>query len=428
MKNTKKTTIAVIGLGYVGLPLALLCRKRKYNVIGIVKNLQKAELINKSISPIKDSILQKQILKYPIYATRDFKKISNVDIIIICVPTPVFKDYTPDYRPLISASKEIGKILRKKQLIIIESTINPGTTDAIIIPELEAQSGLKAGKDFFISHCPERINPGDKKWTLENIPRVVGSYEKLGLKKTIAFYQSILKAEIKQMQSIKEAEAVKVVENSFRDINIAFVNELAMSFAQLDIDIVNVINGAATKPFSFLAHYPGCGVGGHCIPVDPYYLIEYAKKSGFHHEFLLSARKINNNMPDYTVDLLLKKLAKIKKKRDRAVVAILGVAYKKNIDDYRESPALKIIARLKKQNIDVVIYDPYIPAKSTVKNLNEALNNIDAVIIATDHDSFAKLKPKNFIDKEIKLIIDGRNCLNKEAFQNAGLSYHGIGR
>lgn len=287
---------------------------------------------------------------------------------------------------------------------------------------------MRAGVDFHIAHCPERINPGDKKWSVENIPRVVGSFDEVGLQKAIEFYQSIISAEIKPMASLKEAEAVKIVENAFRDINIAFVNELAMSFSRLSIDVVNVINGAATKPFAFMAHYPGAGVGGHCIPVDPYYLIDYAKQNGFNHEFLSLARRINNGMPKFTVELAVKGLEGAGIKIKDAKVAVLGLAYKPEIGDCRESPSFEIIKELEEHGVGVVSYDPFVLDKSTVKTLDEAVKNADAVILATCHNVFKELEPDYFISNGVKVIVDGRNCLPKEKFIEAGIIYKGVGR
>jgi UDP-N-acetyl-D-glucosamine dehydrogenase len=274
-------TIVVIGLGYVGLPLALLADRKGYKVIGIDVISEKVELLNRRTVPFADQEIAEQLKNSSLEATTDFSRIKDVSIIIICVPTPIYENNMPNFEPVENACRSIAPFLQKEQLVVLESTVNPGFCENIVLPILEKESGLKCGKDFYLAHCPERINPGDKKWNIENINRVVGGFDETGLQKAIEFYKSIISAEIKPMASLKEAEAVKIVENAFRDINIAFVNELAMSFSRLNIDVVNVINGAATKPFSFMPHYPGCGVGGHCIPVDPYYLIEYAKKNGF---------------------------------------------------------------------------------------------------------------------------------------------------
>lgn len=427
-KVFKKKTIVIVGLGYVGLPLALLAQRKGYDVVGIVKNPKKAELINKKNCPFKDEKLSKQLRKFPILATTDFSVIKKSKIIVICVPTPIDVNHKPDFEPLISSCKNIGKFLQNGSLVILESTVNPGTTHDIVISLLEKQSNLIAGKDFSIAYCPERINPGDSSWNVENIPRVVGSLDNKGLDKTLKFYRSILSGNVKPMHSMEEAEAVKIVENCFRDINIAFVNELAMSFDLLGIDIMNVIEGASTKPFSFLPHFPGCGVGGHCISVDPYYMIEYASRNGFTHNFLSLARKINNSMPAYTVGLLLRGLEQKGKKVINSTVALLGIAYKKNIGDYRESPSFEILKLLKEKGMKVKVYDPHVMSKSNTTSLNDVLDRVDAVILATDHAEFLTLDPEKLQKKNIEIIIDGRNCLNKDEFIEAGIYYKGIGR
>ncbi len=426
----KKKTIAVIGLGYVGLPLALLAERKGYAVIGVDANAEKVSAINKKITPFEDVELQRALLAARSFrATSDYEPIRKAEIVIICVPTPVDVHKLPDYRPVESACKEISTRLEPGQLIILESTVNPGVCEEMVIPLLEKGSGLKVGEDFFVAHCPERINPGDKQWHVENIPRVVGGYDQVSLDRALVFYRSILSGSVQAMGSLKEAEAVKIVENSFRNINIAFVNELARSFAKLGIDVVNVINGAATKPFAFLPHYPSCGIGGHCIPVDPYYLIAYAKKhNGFEHKFLSLACEVNERMPEYTVDLLEAGLRQKGISLLGAPIAVLGLAYKADIDDCRESPSFEIIAELKKRGAKVTAYDPYIPKRSDVKTLEEAITNKAAVVVAVNHSQFKTLSPYTFKKSGIKVVVDGKNCLSKESFMQAGILYQGIGR
>jgi nucleotide sugar dehydrogenase len=420
--------IAIIGLGYVGLPLALLADRKGYTVTGIVRNPHTVEQLNNRIPTFKDEGVEKYLPTSNLIATNDFSKIIGTDIIIVCVPTPIDDNHMPDYGPVVSACESIGKHLEKGQLVILESTVNPGVSEDIMVPILEEASGLKCGIDFFLSHCPERINPGDPKWNVENINRVVGGFDDESLERAAKFYRSILTGSVKEMGSLKEAEACKVVENSFRDINIAFVNELALSFSKLGIDVVNVIDGAATKPFAFMAHYPGCGVGGHCIPVDPYYLIEYAKKNGFHHDFLSLARRINNQMPHKTVELMISGLNSIEKSVKGSQIAFLGLSYKGNIDDDRESPAYEMLDELKKKGAILRIFDPYLPKKSTVNTLEEALRGADAILLATTHKEF-KVITADLIKKHgIKVLIDGRNFLNKEDFKKNDIYYKGIGR
>ncbi|HLP86306.1 MAG TPA: nucleotide sugar dehydrogenase [Candidatus Paceibacterota bacterium] len=424
----KKKKVAVIGLGYVGLPLALLASKKGYEVYGIDLDTKKVEKINNKQSPFLDERIEQDIKKTKLRAVTDFSIIRDCEIVIICVPTPVNEDKSPDLSYVEKTSESIAKHIKKGTLVILESTVNPGVCENIVIPIIERGSSLKAGEDFYVAHCPERINPGDKKWSVKNINRVLGSLEEKGLKIAKNFYSSVIDGEIYTMGSLKEAEAVKIVENSFRDINIAFVNELARSFYKMGIDVVNVINGAKTKPFSFMAHYPGCGVGGHCIPVDPYYLIEDAKKNGFDHVFLSNARKINNDMPKFTVELFTESIKEKNINPSDAKVAVLGISYKADIDDYRESPSFHIVEELKEQGYKVKVFDPFVPSKSTVPNLEEALRDVDGVIIATDHTQFKKLKPELFIKNGIEIIVDGRNCLDKEKFVDSKIIYKGIGR
>ncbi|MDA1060784.1 MAG: nucleotide sugar dehydrogenase [bacterium] len=394
----QKNTVAIIGLGMVGLPLAKTIPK-------------KFKLVGYDIKKIKTTFQT---------STKD-EIINGSEFIIVCVPTPVKNSNLPDLSHIIDVSKKISKQLEKGQTIIIESTINPGVCEEIILPILE-KSGLKGGKDFHLAHCPERINPGDKKWNINNIPRNIGALSEKGLKKAKIFYKTFVKAEIKTLKSIKAAEASKIIENTFRDINIAYVNELAKSFDALGIDLIEVIEAASNKPFSFMPHYPGCGVGGHCIPVDPYYLINKAKKSGFDHNLLKKAREVNDSMPQYTVGLLE---SRIKPSLKNAKVGLLGLAYKADISDTRNSPSLKISEILKRKGAKVLKFDPYI--KSNCKNLTDILKKSDYLIIGTAHKEFKKINGPQLKKHGIKIVIDGKNCLNKEEIERNGIIYKGIG-
>jgi len=425
--DTKKT-VCVIGLGYVGLPLAVRCSEKGYRVLGLEMNEEKVELINQGKSPIEEKFLEDNLPKFKVEASMDEKIVSEADIILICVPTPVDKKFNPDLGPVIGATEIVARNFKKGALVVLESTVNPGVSEEIIRPILE-KAGAKVGENVFIAHCPERINPGDSKWNVTNIPRVVGSFDEKGLQLAKEFYESIVDGEIRPMKSIREAEAVKIVENSFRDINIAFVNELAKSFDLLDIDVKDVILGASTKPFAFMPHFPACGVGGHCIPVDPYYMIEHArKKTGFQHKFLSLAREINNSMPIYTVEILQDALNKIEIPLKGAKVALLGISYKANVDDVRESPALKIMESLKEHEADFKVYDPHILGKSTVKSLEEVLQGAVAIVLATDHKEFKEINPEVFAKAGVKVIVDGKNCLDKNKIKELGIIYKGIGR
>ncbi|KKT94026.1 MAG: Nucleotide sugar dehydrogenase, partial [Parcubacteria group bacterium GW2011_GWC1_45_14] len=425
--EAKKETVCIIGLGYVGLPLAVQCALKGYEVYGLENDESKIDKINSGKSPIKEDFLEQNLPNVKVIATKDPSVIKKSDVVIVCVPTPVDESYFPDLGPVKGATKTIAENINKGQLIIIESTINPGVCEEVVEP-IFAEAGYEIGKDYEMAHCPERINPGDPKWNVTNIPRVVGSFTKTGLDKAVKFYEDIIDASIMPMKSIREAEAVKIVENSFRDINIAFVNELAKSFDKLDIDLNDVIKGASTKPFAFMPHFPSCGVGGHCIPVDPYYLIERAKASGFDHEFLKIARKVNNSMPEYTVELMQDALNKLKLPLNGTVVGVMGISYKANVADLRESPSLKIIKYLKKHGAEVITFDPHVLDDSTEKSLEEFLKKATAVIVATNHKEFEKMDTALFKENGVFAIVDGKNCIDPEAIKKLGIIYKGIGR
>lgn len=421
--------VTVIGLGYVGFPLALaIAKSHKYRVFGLTRNRATVKTIKDKQSPIDDKLAAKEIIKINIIPTDKPESCLPVsDYIVICVPTPVNHNYTPDLRPIIETAKLICRYIKKGQTIILESTVNPGICEEVMIPLLE-KSGLKAGKDFEVSHCPERINPGDPNWNVYNIPRNVGSLTRTGARKTAAFYRSFLKAPIFVMDSIKEVESTKILENSFRDINIALVNELAMSFDKMNINVLNVIKGASNKPFAFIPHYPGAGVGGHCIAVDPYYLIHRAKAYGFDHKFLQTARDINNSMPRYTVNLLLKALKNVKLNQKDVFLGILGLAYKPDISDTRESPGLEIVKIIKTQKINYEVFDPYVQKLSTVRSLDDLLKKSNVLILATAHSQFKKQLTSLKLKRHgIKIMIDGRNILPGKQIRKSGIYYKGIG-
>lgn len=422
--------IAVIGLGYVGLPLSLLAEEKGFEVVGIDLSQSKIKALQARQPVIDDEQANTRIQKSSIDFSSDFKKLADRDIVLICVPTPVSDKKIPDLSPLKGAVKSIVPHMRNGALLVVESTINPGVCDEVIIPLVEKESNHTVGKTIYLAHCPERINPGDPKWTVDNINRVLGADSDKGLDLAYEFYSQLIDAKVKKMGSLKEAEAVKIVENSFRDVNIAFVNELAMSFNKLGINVFNVIDGAATKPFAFMPHYPGIGVGGHCIPVDPYYLIEYARGNGFEHEFLALARSINDSMPIYAVDKLEEELIeRAKKSLKGSSVAVLGLSYKANVGDDRESPAYIIIDALRARGAKVTTYDPYFLDKSSAKSLKEALKNQDAAILVTAHAEFNKLDPSFYASFGLVAILDGRNVYQKHSdkFAKNNIAYIGVG-
>ncbi len=429
MIKTTQKTVSVIGLGYVGLPLAVRTRERGYDVIGFDIDETKIQALRQGKLIFKDAYLEKNQRAYPIKLTSTPADIGDADIHIICVPTPVDALRQPDLTPVIDASETVALHCKKGALVVLESTVNPYVSEEIVKPIFE-KHGFAIGKDVYISHCPERINPGDPKWDVTNIPRVVGSFDKKGLDMSLAFYRSIVDADIRPMKSIREAEATKILENSFRNVNIAFVNEIAMSFDSLGIDVKDVIDGAATKPFAFMAHYPSCGIGGHCIPVDPHYLVQRAKESGFDHVFLRHAIETNDNMPLYAVDRLQDALNEKKIAMNGITVGVLGLAYKANVSDLRESPALEVIKHLKAHLAKVETFDPYLPKLSTVKNLETLLKKSDALFIATNHKEFIEVLTPALLKKhKIKVILDGKNCLDRDLFKKEkSFIYKGIGR
>lgn len=421
--------VSVIGLGYVGLPLALAIeRSKKYKVIGFDISEEQVRKINSKECPVTDDVAEKDLNELNLYATTNSKDLMNTDIYIICVPTPVLDDYTPDYTPIIKAGKSVGKYLKKGSTVILESTVNPGTCEEVLLPVLQNSSKLKAGKDFNIAMCPERINPGDPKWNVYNIPRNVGSLIPEKTKEVADFYRSFLKAKVNEVSSIKVAEATKIVENAFRDINIAYVNELAKSFDTMGIDLVETLKGASNKPFSFMVHWPSRGVGGHCIAVDPYYLIKRAAESGFDHKFLKMAREVNNSMPEYTVSRLEEALDERKESIKDIKVGLLGLSYKSNVADLRESPSLKILDILKHMGAIIISYDPHIPEMSDVDTLDEVLDSVDAIILGTYHDMFGNLTKEILKRENIKVVVDGVNRLDKEKMEGKEVIYRGVGR
>lgn len=425
---SKIESIAVVGLGYVGLPLALLAANKKFTVYGLDIDQRKINSLADKKSYI-DDVEDSAIATTSASFSDDFSVIKNVDAVIICVPTPVTKMKEPDLGPVKGAIKSVAPHLRDGVLLVVESTINPGVCDDIVIPLVEEMTGKIVGKNISLAHCPERINPGDPKWNVSNINRVVGANSQPELDLAVELYTRLIDAEIKPMGSLKEAEAVKVVENSFRDVNIAFVNELAMSFHKLGINLENVIDGAATKPFAFMPHHPGCGVGGHCIPVDPYYLIEYAHGYGFEHDFLRLARSINESMPQFTVDLLSEALNELKLPLKDTKVILLGLSYKANVGDDRESPSYDIKQLLEDKETNLSVYDPHLPEKSTASSLEDALDGATAIVIASGHNEFAELDSQTLQRYGIKIVIDGRNILKNKRndFTAKSIIYRGIG-
>ncbi len=415
---TKKARVGIIGLGYVGLPLALELNHRGFSVIGVDIDKERVDKINKGISFIDDvsqSELSKFVKQKKIWATTDYKKLRDADIIIICVPTPVNVNKEPDLEPIISSSKNISKVLRKNQLVILKSTTFPETTEKVVLPILE-KSGLKVGKDFYLAFCPERIDPGNKKFGVANTPAVVGGVTKKCTEITVLFYKQFVNFVI-PVSSARTAEMTKLLENTFRNVNIALVNEFAQLCERMgNINIWEVIEAAKTKPFGFMPFYPGPGVGGHCIPVDPYYLSYKAREYDFHTVFIELSARVNEEMPYFVVNKTIEELSKSGVCPAQAKVLLLGMAFKKDISDLRDSPAIRVYQIIKDKVAKLLYNDPHVPyfelngKKIKSVNLNfEKLKEYDAVVILTDHSVY----DYDRILKYSRLIIDTRNAIKK---------------
>lgn len=383
IKN-KNIIVGVVGLGYVGLPLAVEKAKAGFKTIGFDVQKEKVELVNKGenyIGDVVDSDL-KSIVKGGMFsATTDFSFVRDVDFIAICVPTPLNDYKEPDISYVESSAKEIAKHLKKNTIVVLESTTYPGTTEELIMPILEKGSGLKCGEDFYLGFSPERVDPGNLIYKTKNTPKVVGGIGKDATEVIAAMYRAVLESDIKEVSSPAIAEMEKILENTYRNINIALVNQLAILCNKMDINIWEVIDAAKTKPYGFQAFYPGPGLGGHCIPLDPYYLSWRAKKYDFHISMIETSGMINDKMPEYCVERAGKILNRFKKALNGSKVLILGVAYKQDIDDYRESPALKVIEEFEKSGSIVDFYDPYISQYKYKGNVFKGISAIDKNII-----------------------------------------------
>lgn len=429
MVNEIKEKIVVIWMWYVWFPTACAIAKNpSYKVYWLDVLRDKVERINKKIAPIDDLLNFEDLSNLDLKGTTDEAILDNAKFILICVPTPVDEENNPDLTIIRSVSLTIARHLSEWQYIVLESTVNPWVCYDVIIPLLE-ESGLKCWVDFYLWHCPERINPWDTKWNIYNIPRNVWAVTEQSTSVIANFYRSFIKAEINEMCDIAHTEATKIVENTFRDINIAYVNELAKSFDILWLDVIEVIRGSSNKPFAFMAHYPWCGVGWHCIAVDPYYLIKKAEEAWFNHKFLKTAREINNSMPEYLVDKLMSILKEMDSPLKSLNIWLLGLSYKKDIADIRESPSLEILSLLEKLGFNIDIFDPYNLEKSTCNSLEELLLRSKHIIIATNHTLFVEwLNIDTLTRYWIRLVLDWRNCLEKKSFETTNIIYSGIGR
>jgi UDP-N-acetyl-D-glucosamine dehydrogenase len=425
--ENSEVTIGIIGLGYVGLPLVKEFSTNGIKVTGFDIDKDKIQSLNNGksyIKSIKDDLIKESIAK-GFKATSDFTELKKVDIIMICVPTPLGKHREPDLSYVINTAEVIARYLMLGQLVVLKSTSYPGTTDEEVLPVLE-KSGLKAGVDFYLSFSPEREDPGNKDFNTSNIPIIVGGLNEISRKLTSAIYKKV-GIKVIEVSNNRVAEAAKLLENIYRAVNIALVNELKIIFDKMDIDIFEVIKAASSKPFGFHTFYPGPGLGGHCIPIDPFYLTWKAREYGYSTKFIELAGEINTSMPEFVINKLIEALGDKGEILKSSKILILGIAYKKNIDDIRESPALKIMDLLIKKGVEVDYSDPFIPVLPETRHYNfkkqsielneENIQKYDALIISTDHDSFDRDK----ILKFAKLIIDTRNMFNI-----AGIKYKNI--
>ncbi|SFM56345.1 UDP-N-acetyl-D-glucosamine dehydrogenase [Methanolobus profundi] len=423
--------VGIMGLGYVGLPLAIEFSK-KFDVIGYDVNQSAIDQLmsGKSyIQDVPDSIVASKLNK-SFYPTTNHEKLAKCDFIIICVPTPLTLENEPNLAYVKSACETIVKTLRKGQFIILESTTYPGTTEDVVLPILES-TGLKVIDDFCLAYSPERIDPGNANYTVSNTAKVVGGITEECTEIASKLYGSIIE-QIVPVQDARTAEAVKIVENIFRNVNIALVNELALIFERMDIDTWEVIDAAATKPYGFMPFYPGPGIGGHCIPLDPFYMSYKAKKFGLIPRFIETSGEINNFMRIHTINLVEKGLKQVDKKIYGSTVAVMGLAYKKDIADTRESPAKKIIEELVNLGAKVRVYDPYTSEIKTnagvfisENTIEDTLNEVDCAIFVTDHSKFRVMNLQEIVDvMKHPVVIDCKNL-----FSNTDkLVYFGIGK
>lgn len=417
-------SIAVVGLGYVGLPLVNALYNNGFDVIGFDVDEKRVESLNAGVSPIKhieSKDFADMIEAGKFKATTSPDSLANADAIIICVPTPLTKQREPDLKYVVETTKVIAKHLKPGQVITLESTTYPGTTTGVMKPILESETGLVSGQDFFLAYSPEREDPGNEKFSAQNTPKVVGGDGELALELATKLYEKFI-GKVVSVSTPETAEAVKLTENIFRAVNIALVNELKVVYSEMDIDVWEVIDAASTKPFGFMPFYPGPGLGGHCIPIDPFYLTWKAREYDVHTRFIELAGEINNNMVRYVVDNLAEALSTHSEKSIKgSKILLCGVAYKRNVDDMRESPSLKIWEMLEERGAQVDYLDPYLPkipatrehatltGRESVAASPEMLKTYDAAFLATDHDNF----DYEMLAENCKLIVDSRNAFTK---------------
>lgn len=416
--NNKTAVIGVVGLGYVGLPLAVEKAKAGYNVIGFDIQESRVEEVNLGINYIGDVVdeeLNELVINKRLKATTDYSLIKEVDAVAICVPTPLDIYKQPNTSYVESSAADISLYLHEGMLVVLESTTYPGTTEEFLKPILE-ENGLECGEDFFLAYSPERVDPGNKQFKTKNTPKVVGGFTENCTKVAATMYRNVLESNIHEVSSPAVAEMEKILENTFRNINIGLANEMAILCNKMGIDVWEVIDAAATKPYGFMPFYPGPGLGGHCIPIDPWYLTWKAREYNYHTKLIETAGEINNEMPEYVVTRVMEILNKEGKALNGSKILVLGVAYKKDIDDYRESPVLPILEKLEDAGANWTVVDPYVNEFKYRKGVETPINNItvemlertDLVLITTDHSDFDYEK----IMLHSKVIFDTRNTFN----------------
>lgn len=421
--TTKKATLGVIGLGYVGLPLAVEKAKAGYRVIGFDIQKKRVDMVNQGINYIGDVLeneLRDLVYTGMITATTDYSFICDLDVISICVPTPLDSYQQPDITYVRASAEAVAAHLHPGMLVVLESTTYPGTTTEVVLPILEA-NGLKCGVDFYLAYSPERVDPGNRVYNTKNTPKVVGGVTEACTEVAATLYEQVLEGKVHRVSSPAVAEMEKILENTFRNINIALVNEMAILCNRMGIDIWEVIEAASTKPYGFMPFYPGPGLGGHCIPVDPWYLAWKAREFNYHTRLIEVAGEINNSMPEFVVERIGDILNHFSKPLKGSTVFLLGIAYKKDIDDYRESPIIKILEILKRKGAKVIFSDPKIPHfvyKNTeyigIDLTKENLRTADIVVLTTDHTDF----DYNLIGKHAEVLFDTRNAMQNIEYNN----------
>ncbi len=424
--ESREIIVGVIGLGYVGLPLAVEKAKAGFKTIGFDIQKEKVELVNKGenyIGDVIDDDLTELVRSGMLRATSDLSLLADVDFIAICVPTPLDIYQQPDISYVRSSSEAIAKFLRRGIIVVLESTTYPGTTEELICPILEKGSNLKCGEDFYLGFSPERVDPGNQLYKTKNTPKVVGAIGHDALVVISAMYEAVLDSEVFRASSPAVAEMEKILENTYRNINIGLVNELAILCNRMKIDIWEVIDAASTKPYGFQAFYPGPGLGGHCIPLDPYYLSWKAREFSFHTSMIEASMMVNDRMPEYCVERISSILNSERKALNGSKILALGVAYKSNIDDYRESPAVKVVELLRKKGALIEFFDPHIAHYRVDGSVHEGLTllrddsiaDFDLVVILTGHSDV----DYEFICEKANIVFDTRNaCKNVKDRQN----------